>query len=318
MSNTNILILGAGGQIGTDLVAALRELHGAESVISADLKKTCPDALAGGPYIRLDVLDRSALSRAIHDHKIGVVYHLVAMLSATAEKDPVRAWNLNMNSLFNVLELAREGHIDQVFWPSSIAVFGPRSPHEATPQHTVYEPTTVYGISKVAGESWCAYYHDKFGVDVRSVRYPGIISHKAEPGGGTTDYAVHIYHEAIKHGHYASFIQANRKLPMMYMPDAIRATLAIMAAPAEKIQLRAGYNIGAMSFSPEQLGASVRKFLPDFTLSYDLDHRNEIASHWPASVDDSAARADWGWQPEYDIDRMSEDMIAHLRSVLQG
>jgi len=316
MSESNILVIGAGGQIGTDLVSALREKFGADSVVAADLKEDCPEAITGGPYEQLDVENHSALEAIIVKHEIETVYHLVAMLSASAEKNPVKGWNLNMDTLFHVLELARTGKIKKVFWPSSIAVFGPNSPRENTPQHTVLEPSTVYGISKVAGESWCEYYHNKYGVDVRSVRYPGIISHKAAPGGGTTDYAVHIYHEALKNGRYNSFIQADRSLPMMYMPDAIRATMAIMEAPEKQIKLRTSYNISGMSFNPEEIGGAVKKALPEFEMGYDLDYRNDIAANWPASVDDSNARQDWGWEPQYDLDQMTEDMIQHLRPIL--
>jgi nucleoside-diphosphate-sugar epimerase len=316
MSKGNILVLGAGGQIGTDLVAALRERHGAESVIASDIKPECPESLSGGPYLKLDAMDRTALESAAKTHNVGTVYHLVAMLSATAEQHPMKGWDLNMQSLFHLLELAREGVINKLFWPSSIAVFGPRSPQTNTPQHTVLEPTTVYGISKVAGESWCEYYHQKHGVDVRSVRYPGLISYKAAPGGGTTDYAVHIFHEALKNSKYTSFIQADRALPMMYMPDAIRATLSIMDAPAEQVKLRSAYNIAGMSFTPAQIGEAIAQHIPDFALDYAPDFRNEIAANWPGSVDDSAAREDWGWEREYDLNRMVADMIAHLRPVV--
>jgi nucleoside-diphosphate-sugar epimerase len=234
------------------------------------------------------------------------------MLSATAEQHPMKGWDLNMQSLFHLLEMAREGKVNKLFWPSSIAVFGPRSPQQNTPQHTVLEPTTVYGISKVAGESWCEYYHRKYGVDVRSVRYPGLISYKSAPGGGTTDYAVHIFHEALKHGKYTSFIQADRALPMMYMPDAIRATLQIMDAPADEVKLRSAYNIAAMSFTPDQIAGSIKKHLPHFEISYNPDFRNEIAANWPGSVDDQTARNDWGWRHEFDLDKMVADMLHNL------
>lgn len=313
MIEGKILVLGAGGQIGTDLVFALREQHGADIVIASDIKPECPENLEGGPYIELNALDRPALEEVVRSNDISMVYHLVAMLSATAEKHPMKGWELNMQSLFHLLEMAREGIVKKIFWPSSIAVFGPRSPQTQTPQHTILEPSTVYGISKVAGESWCEYYHRKYGVDVRSVRYPGLISYKAAPGGGTTDYAVHIFHEALKNQRYTSFIQADRALPMMYMPDAIRATLQIMNAPAEKVKLRTAYNISGMSFNPEQIGKSIQQHIPEFSLDFEPDFRNEIAANWPGSVDDSAARQDWGWQPEYDLDRMVEDMLTKLR-----
>lgn len=311
-----ILVLGAGGQIGTDLVAELRHRHGDENVIATDLKEDCPEALAGGPYFQLNAMDRDAIEKMVAGHNVGTVFHLVAMLSATAEQHPMKGWDLNMQTLFHCLELAREKKIKKLFWPSSIAVFGPKSPQQNTPQHTVLEPTTVYGISKVAGESWCEYYHRQYGVDVRSVRYPGLISYKAAPGGGTTDYAVHIYHEALKHGHYTSFIQSDRYLPMMYMEDAIRATLEIMDAPAEKVRLRTAYNISAMSFNPEDIAAAIRKHIPDFKIEYSPDFRNEIAANWPQSVDDTAAREDWGWRPQFDLDKMTAEMLVHLKNKL--
>lgn len=318
MKERKILVLGAGGQIGTDLVCTLREKWGAENVIASDLKSTCPDKLEGGPYVSLNATDREGLRELAVQENVGEVYHLVAMLSASAEQNPEKGWALNMDTLFNVLELGREGVFDKIFWPSSIAVFGPKSPQKDTPQHTILEPTTVYGISKVAGESWCDYYHTKYGVDVRCIRYPGLISHKAAPGGGTTDYAVHIYHEALKNGQYTSFIQRDRYIPMMYMPDAIRATVEIMEAPSEKIKVRTGYNIAAMSFNPEEIGASVREHIPSFELAYDPDYRNDIAADWPGSIDDSAAKADWGWQAEYDLGRMTADMLANLRTAVLG
>lgn len=318
MSKGKILVLGAGGQIGADLVDALRIQHGADEVIATDIKPECPETLNGGPYFQLDAMNAEKLKRIVDENNIGVVYHLVAMLSATAEQVPMKGWELNMQTLFHCLELAREGHIDRLFWPSSIAVFGPNSPRESTPQHTVLEPTTVYGISKVAGESWCEYYHRKYGVDVRSLRYPGLISHKTSPGGGTTDYAVHIFHEALKNGKFTSFIQADRALPMMYMPDAIRATLQIMDAHVEKVKLRTAYNISGMSFSPAGIASALKDQLPDFKMSYEPDYRNEIAANWPSSVDDTAARNDWNWQPEYDLQKMTIDMLQHLRLTIKG
>ncbi|TVR37500.1 MAG: NAD-dependent epimerase/dehydratase family protein [Cryomorphaceae bacterium] len=315
MQSEKILILGAAGQIGSDLTEALRARYGAEAVVASDLHQGIPQALEGGPYVQLNAMDRQAIEDIVQRFEITQVYHLVAMLSATAEQHPLKGWELNMQTLFHCLEMAREQKIKRLYWPSSIAVFGPRSPRQNTPQHTILEPSTVYGISKVAGESWCEYYHQKYGVDVRSVRYPGLISYRGAPGGGTTDYAVHIFHEAIKHGHYTSFIQADRSLPMMYMPDAIRATLEIMHAPADKVRLRSAYNIAGMSFNPEEIAASIRRKLPDFSIDYAPDYRNEIAANWPASVDDSAAHNDWGWQPEYDLDRMVDDMLEQLRQT---
>lgn len=315
MESDKILILGAAGQIGSDLTAALRERYGNDAVVASDLHEGIPTALEGGPYVQLNAMDRQALEDVVQRFEITQVYHLVAMLSATAEQHPLKGWDLNMQTLFHCLEMAREGKIKRMFWPSSIAVFGPKSPQNQTPQHTILEPSTVYGISKVAGESWCEYYHQKYGVDVRSVRYPGLISFRGAPGGGTTDYAVHIFHEALKHGRYTSFIQADRALPMMYMPDAIRATLEIMHAPAVKVRLRTAYNIAGMSFNPEEIAESIRRKLPDFSIDYAPDYRNEIAANWPASVEDSSARQDWGWQPEYDLDRMVDDMLVQLKGA---
>ncbi len=315
MESEKILILGAAGQIGSDLTAALRERYGNDAVVASDLHEGIPTALEGGPYVQLNAMDRQALEDVVQRFEITQVYHLVAMLSATAEQHPLKGWDLNMQTLFHCLEMAREGKIKRMFWPSSIAVFGPKSPQNQTPQHTILEPSTVYGISKVAGESWCEYYHQKYGVDVRSVRYPGLISFRGAPGGGTTDYAVHIFHEALKHGRYTSFIQADRALPMMYMPDAIRATLEIMHAPADKVRLRTAYNIAGMSFNPEEIAESIRRKLPDFSIGYAPDYRNEIAANWPASVEDSSARQDWGWQPEYDLDQMVDDMLVQLKGA---
>lgn len=316
MSKEKILVLGAAGQIGSDLVSALRQKHGSDKVIASDLRENCPATISDGPYEQIDAMDRPAIEVVIKKYSIDTVYHLVAMLSATAEQHPMKGWDLNMQTLFHLLEIAREGKIRKLFWPSSIAVFGPNSPRHKTPQHTVLEPTTVYGISKVAGESWCEYYHRKYGVDVRSLRYPGLISYKSDPGGGTTDYAVHIFHEALKNGKYTSFIQADRALPMMYMPDAIRATLSIMDAPAEQIKVRTAYNISGMSFSPEQIGNAIRQEIAGFTLDYAPDYRNEIAANWPESIDDSAARNDWGWQPDFDLNRMVGNMLSHLRPAI--
>jgi nucleoside-diphosphate-sugar epimerase len=313
MSDTNILVLGAAGQIGSDLVFSLRKKYCNNNVVATDLSATCPAALAGGPYEQLDAMNAEAMLAIIKKHNIAHVYHLVAMLSATAEKYPIKGWDLNMQSLFNLLEIAREGHIKRIFWPSSIAVFGPNSPKSNTPQRTVLEPTTVYGISKVAGESWCEYYHQKFGVDVRCLRYPGLISYKSAPGGGTTDYAIHIFHEALKHGHYTSFIQADRQLPMMYMPDAIRATMSIMEAPANQIKIRTGYNLSAISFTPDEIAAAIEKHIPGFTIDYNPDYRNNIAANWPGSIDDAEARKDWGWKHEFDLNKMVTDMLNNLK-----
>jgi nucleoside-diphosphate-sugar epimerase len=261
----------------------------------------------------VDAMDRRGIERIIEKYAITEVYLLAALLSATAEKDPAFAWKLNMESLFIVLELAREGKLQRVYWPSSIAVFGPTTPKDGTPQHTIAEPSTVYGISKQAGEQWCNYYHKRYGVDVRSIRYPGLIGWKSAPGGGTTDYAVHIFHEALKHGTYTSFLDRGTKLPMMYMPDAIRATIDLMEAPAELVKERTSYNLAGFSFSPEDIAAEIKRHLPGFKLDYAPDHRQAIANSWPSSIDDSAARADWGWKPTFDLRAMVDDMMLNLK-----
>nr|5Z75_A Chain A, Artificial L-threonine 3-dehydrogenase [synthetic construct]5Z75_B Chain B, Artificial L-threonine 3-dehydrogenase [synthetic construct]5Z75_C Chain C, Artificial L-threonine 3-dehydrogenase [synthetic construct]5Z75_D Chain D, Artificial L-threonine 3-dehydrogenase [synthetic construct] len=304
-----ILVIGACGQIGTELTVALREIYGNENVVASDIREPNEES---GPFEKLDVMDKERLEEIVEKHKITQVYHLAAILSATGEKNPLFAWDLNMNSLLNVLELAREGKIDKIFWPSSIAVFGPTTPKENTPQHTVMDPSTVYGISKLAGERWCEYYHEKYGVDVRSIRYPGLISWKTPPGGGTTDYAVDIFHKALEDGKYTCFLSEDTALPMMYMDDAIRATIELMEAPAENIKIRSSYNLAGMSFTPEEIAEEIKKHIPDFEISYEPDFRQAIADSWPASIDDSVARKDWGWKPEYDLDKMTEDMLKNL------
>ncbi len=307
-----ILVIGAAGQIGSELVHALREIHGNDKVIASDVHEKAPEHLAYGPYEQTDVLDTKKLGEVVLGNKITEVYHLAALLSATAEKNPALGWELNMTGLSNVLDLAREGHIKRMFWPSSIAVFGPNTPKIKTPQRTVCEPTTVYGITKVAGESWCEYYHNRYGIDIRSVRYPGIIGHKSAPGGGTTDYAVHIFHEAVRHGRYECFLSKEAALPMMYMPDATKAVLELMAAPSENIGLRTAYNISGFSFTPDVLAAAIQKHMPEFEITYNPDYRDKIAKSWPSSLDDSAARKDWGWKPDFDIDAMVADMLKNI------
>lgn len=303
------LIIGSSGQIGTELVLKLREIKGKENVIASDIRKGSYEVMESGPFEFLDVTHKNDIREAIEKHQVREVYLMVAILSVIAEKNPKKAWELNMNALFNVLELAREGYIDKVFWPSSIAVFGPDTPRSQTPQDTIIKPTTVYGISKLAGENWCSYYRRKYGVDVRSLRYPGLISFKATPGGGTTDYAVEIFHEAVKRGSYISFLKPDTTLPMMYMDDAIRATVELMDAklPAQFNS----YNVGALSFSPAELAEAIKKQIPDFEIAYRPDSRQEIADTWPKNVDDSMARKDWGWEPRVDLDSM-------VRSMLQG
>lgn len=314
MVNTSekILIIGAGGQIGVELTFALRDIYGGTNVVAADLKEEHSLLKGNGLYVKLDVMDVDGLRSVVTREKITQVYLLAALLSATGEKNPTVAWNVNMQGLLNVLELAKEKKL-KVFWPSSIAVFGPTSPKENCPQTTIVEPTTVYGISKYAGELWCNYYFNKYGVDVRSIRYPGLISYKSAPGGGTTDYAVEIYHQALKNKHYTSFLDENTYLPMMYMPDAIRATTALMEAPADKVAIRTSYNIAGMSFSPKEITDSIKKIIPDFTIDYQPDYRQEIANSWPESIDDAQAKKDWGWKPKYDLDTMTVDMLENLR-----
>lgn len=306
------LILGANGQIGTELVIALRAKHGVNQVIASDVKpNNAPEH--EGLFIQLDALDESALRAVVVREKIDAVYLMAAMLSATGEQHPDLAWSLNMNTLFHVLRLAKDGLINRIFWPSSIAVFGPSSPKENTPQLGVMEPSTVYGISKLSGEMWCQYYHQKYGVDVRSLRYPGLISHKSAPGGGTTDYAVTIFYEALATGHFDCYLSSDAALPMMYMDDAIAATLALMDAPATEAKPGVAYNLSAMSFSPEALAEEIKKHLPEFTISYAPDARQKIADSWPKSIDDSWARKDWGWKPQYDLSQMVSTMLAHLK-----
>lgn len=307
-----IAVLGAGGQIGTDLVESLRHKHGAAQVIATDLKPSSSAQNATGPYRQLDATDSQALRRLVEEEQVSQVYHLVAMLSATAEKFPQKGWSLNMNTLFHVLEMAREGLIEQVFWPSSIAAFGPTTPKTHTPQYTIMAPGTVYGISKLSGELWCQYYHEQYGVDVRSLRYPGIISHKTDPGGGTTDYAVEIFHHAARREHFTSFLGADTRLPMMYMPDAIKATIDLMEVPAEQVQIRTSYNVGALSFNPRELGEAVRAQVPDFEWDYAPDQRDRIAQEWPQQIDDQYARDHWNWSPQYDLPAMVSDMLDHL------
>ncbi|RIV46462.1 NAD-dependent epimerase/dehydratase family protein [Flagellimonas pelagia] len=307
-----ILIIGACGQIGTELTIELRNKYGADNVIASDIREGNDSLMQSGPFELLDATNYAAIEDVVMHYDIDEIYLMAAMLSATAEKFPMRAWNLNMNSLFNVLNLAKDSKINKVFWPSSIAVFGPNTPKEGTPQSTIMEPSTVYGISKQSGERWCEYYFKKYGVDVRSVRYPGLISWKTMPGGGTTDYAVEIYHEALKNGHYESFLSKGTKLPMMYMDDAIRATINLMDSPAEQIKVRSSYNLGSMSFAPEDMAASIQKHIPDFKISYAPDFRQQIADSWPSSIDDSQAREQWGWEPRFDLDQTTEEMLKNL------
>ena len=306
------IVIGASGQIGVELTLALRKIYGAGNVIASDLREQNELLQGTGPYVSLDVMNKEMLHVQVIRQGVTQIYLLAAILSATGEKNPNLAWHLNMQGLLNVLDIAREEKIHKVYWPSSIAVFGPTSPKNNCPQQTIIEPTTVYGISKYAGEFWCNYFFNKYAVDVRSLRYPGLISYKSAPGGGTTDYAIEIFHEALEEKHYDCFLEKDTFLPMMYMPDAIRATIELMEAPSEKIKIRTSYNISGMSFSPEQIAAEIKKHIPGFTIDYAPDYRQTIANSWPGSIDDSVAANDWGWKPEYNLSKMTKDMLENL------
>lgn len=308
------LIIGAGGQIGTELTLALRNKWGLDQVIASDIKSEKPSNLGEGPYVALDILNREAVREYIIREKIETVYLLAALLSATAEKQPDFAWKLNMEGLFTILDLAKEGYLKQIFWPSSIAVFGPTTPRDHTPQFTVMEPSTVYGISKQAGERWCEYYNQRYQVDVRSLRYPGLISYKSPPGGGTTDYAVDIFYQAKKSGSYECFLSENTALPMMFMDDAIRATIELMEAPREQLRIKSSYNLGGISFTPKEIAASIQQHMPEFTIHYAPDFRQAIADSWPKSIDDSYAQTDWNWKASYDLSDLTREMLENVKS----
>ena len=308
-----ILIIGASGQIGNELTMYLRNMYSNQNVIASDIREASSIVMESGPFEILDAMNAKAIEEIVTNYKITDVYLMAAMLSATAEKYPIKGWDLNMTSLFNVLNLAKDKKIEKVFWPSSIAVFGPTTPKTNTPQHTIMEPATVYGISKQTGERWCEYYHKRYSVDVRSIRYPGLISYKTPPGGGTTDYAIEIFHKAIENKKYTCFLNAQTALPMMFMDDAINATVNIMLAPPQKIKIRNAYNLAALSFNPQELAASIQKHIPDFTINYKPDFRQAIADSWPASIDDAVARKDWGWQHTIDLDKMTKIMIDNLK-----
>ncbi len=312
--NEKILVLGSNGQIGTELVTALRKAYGNDNVVACDIRRPDYELKNAGPFEFVNVLDKEILKEIFEKYKPKQVYLLAALLSATGEQNPKLAWDLNMNGLLNVLDLALVYKTAKVYWPSSIAVFGPNSPKDNTPQYCTMDPNTVYGISKLAGERWCEYYHQKYNLDVRSIRYPGLISWKAAPGGGTTDYAVHIFHEALKKGSYSSFLSATTELPMMYMDDAIRGTIELMDAPAENIGIRSSYNFAGVSFTPEVLATEIRKHIPEFKLSYtENDPRQAIADSWPRSIDDSYAQKEWLWKPEFDLAKMTDDMLKNLK-----
>ncbi len=310
MAEERILITGASGQIGTELTYALGERYGMENIVATDIQDPAYSDIS---FIVLDVLNEQRMREILEDYRITQVYHLAAILSASGEWNPTKTWNVNMNGLLSLLKHCVDLNISKLFYPSTIAVFGGPTPKVDTPQHSPMIPTTVYGMSKLTGELWCNYYHKRYGLDVRSIRYPGIISYKAPPGGGTTDYAVEIYHEAIQHGEYNCFLKEDTRLPMIYMPDAIRGTVELMDAPTENIRERTSYNLAGMSFSPSEVAASIKSHMPDFKISYEPDFRQEIAASWTESIDDSAARRDWGWQPKYDLSSMTEDMLVHLR-----
>ena len=314
MKKEKILVIGASGQIGVELTLALRKIYGGANVVASDLREENELLKGSGPYVSLDVMNKEMLHVQIIRQNITQVYLLAAILSATGEKNPPLAWHLNMQSLLNVLDIAKEEKLTKVYWPSSIAVFGPTSPKDECPQYTIIEPTTVYGISKYAGEFWCNYFYQRYGVDVRSLRYPGLISYKSSPGGGTTDYAVEIFHAAKEKQKYTSFLREDTHLPMMYMPDAIRATIELMEAPAEKIKVRTSYNLSGMSFSPVEIGDEIRKHIPGFQLDFKPDYRQQIADSWPKSIDDSKASEDWGWKPEFDLAKMTADMLMNLNA----
>lgn len=307
-----VLVIGSSGQIGSELVAELRSNYGDSNVIASDIVASNQTILDSGPFEILDVTDSKKLYEIVKKYEVTHVYLLAAVLSANAEKKPKLSWDLNMRSLFNVLDLAKDKIIKKVFWPSSIAVFGPNTEKIKTQQYTITEPNTVYGISKLAGERWCEYYFNKYNVDVVSLRYPGLIGWKSNPGGGTTDYAVHIFHEAIKNKKYTSFLTRDTTLPMMYMTDAIKATLKIMQADSDKIKIRSSYNIAGCSFSPEELANEIQSYIPDFKISYNKDYRQEIADSWPDSLEDSLAKEHWGWQAQYNMQELVKEMIENL------
>lgn len=312
-----IMVIGAAGQIGSELVIELRKMYGNENVWATDIKAPTKDIIEGGPFQVLDVMDDKQLIHFIIRHKITQIYHLAAVLSGNAEKLPIQAWNINMDSLMNILEVARMVEdVKKVFWPSSIAVFGPTTPRVKTPQLTIMEPITVYGISKLAGERWCDYYYNKYGVDVRSIRYPGLISFKTEAGGGTTDYAVEIFYEAIRQGKYTSFLQANTSLPMLFMPDAIKATIDLMEADRSKLTIHSSYNLGGFSTSPAEMATEIQKHIPDFKIRYNPDFRQQIADSWPQSVDDTIARMDWGYKDKYNLEKMTGIMLEEVKKKL--
>ncbi len=313
MAREKILVIGASGQIGVELTLELRRLYGGANVVASDLREENELLKGTGPYVSLDVMNKEMLHVQVIRQNITQVYLLAAILSATGEKNPSLAWNLNMQSLLNVLEIAKEEKLTKVYWPSSIAVFGPTSPKKNCPQQTIIEPITVYGISKYAGEFWCNYYHNRYSVDVRSIRYPGLISYKSAPGGGTTDYAVEIFYDALRENKYTCFLKEDTYLPMMYMPDAIRATIELMEADAKKLTIRTSYNVSGISFSPKEIATAIKNHLPGFNIFYKPDYRQAIADSWPQSIDDSIAQNDWNWRPKYDLNKLTSDMLGNIK-----
>ena len=315
----NILIIGAAGQIGSELTLELRKIYGDEHVFATDIKQAGKDITDGGPFHILDVMDDKRLIHFVIRHKITQIYHLAAVLSGNAEKIPVQAWHINMESMMNILDLAKEVEdIKRVFWPSSVAVFGPTTPRIDTPRLTIMEPNTVYGISKLAGERWVEYYNRRYKLDIRSIRYPGLISYKTEPGGGTTDYAIEMFYEAVRTGTYECFLSKDTALPMLFMPDAIKATISLMETEKSKVSVKSSYNLGGLSFTPKQLAAEIKKHIPAFEISYKPDFRQAIADSWPQSIDDSLSKKDWGYSHSYNLEKMSEIMIAEVSKKFKG
>ncbi|MEX0965628.1 MAG: NAD-dependent epimerase/dehydratase family protein [Bacteroidia bacterium] len=315
MTEEKILVIGANGQVGTELVLKLREFFEDEMVIASDISAPGEELSLSGPFLYLDALDKESIRHTLQQHGITQVYHLAATLSAMAENKPDFAWRLNMESLLIALDLAKEGLYKRLFWPSSIAVFGPSTPKSNTPQHTIMDPDTVYGISKLAGERWCEYYWKKYGIDVRSLRYPGLISYKTQPGGGTTDYAVHIFIEALKKHSYSCFLSENTGLPMLYMPDAVKATIKLMHAPLDQVKIRSSYNLAGFSITPAKIASEIQKHIPDFKINYKSDYRQQIADSWPTSINDQEARQDWGWHPDYSMEEMVSDMLENIKET---
>jgi nucleoside-diphosphate-sugar epimerase len=313
-----LLVIGCAGQIGSELTLELRRIYGNDNVIATDIKQAPADIIESGPFEILNALDAAKLAEVVDKNKITQIYHLAAILSGNAEKNPLPSWNINMQSMLLLLDLAREKKLNKIFWPSSIAVFGPTTPRVETPQYTVMEPNTVYGISKLAGERWMEYYFQKYGVDVRSLRYPGLISYKTEAGGGTTDYAVEIFYEAVKNGKYECFLDENTYLPMMMMEDAIKATIDLMEAAPEKVKIRSSYNVAGISFSPREIATEIKKHMPDFSITYKPDFRQAIADSWPQSIDDTHARKDWGLRNTYDVKRMTKVMLDEIGKKFKG